>query len=243
MKTLMAIFALPFIIYWSWILYVETRPFHYAFRFKVTIEVDTREGPRTGSSVMEFRRSPRYNLFRQKDTIYVEHTLNGTAPILNLGRDGWLFSPLAMGFPPPCGSIGSDGTDRTTGMLTVAARAFGLTMNEEPTRNTLARLPRTAPIVLDVRDYPTLIWLPPSGSLPGCVRFSGAQLRKLGEGHAKLTQIAIEPTAERMLSAVPVPAPEWVEQLRRDTGKIPERERDGIQLVRPIPLHIRQLEN
>lgn len=196
------------------------------WRFRMTIEVMTPEGLKTGSSVMELRTVPSPNipfflsLGQQGAPIEAAASVEGHAPIVDLGPYGWVVAPKSCSFrywqrkadlfpkgqdPRPAQYKDYGGCLAFSYM---AEQAYGV-----PATQLSYQLPITE---LPYKAYPQLIWLPARESILLFHEFMSWQLPKLAGGGVRLIRITIQPESGAPLSKISDP-PNWFSDALRDS--------------------------
>lgn len=185
-------------------------------RYRMTIEVETPDGPKTGSSVIEVGLwTPRF--FRQRGPHGTGRTLvtKGVTPIVDMGRHGTLLA-----------SVSEYEQHRFKDGYWIRPPLSILTMTLDPqNRYPAAELPVgkfTSPIQLST-NIPQLIWMPADAiDRFDAVAVLPKDLEKTIALGVKLKSITIEPTGDPVVEQLPDP-PNWYVNWR--VRYLAERER------------------
>lgn len=184
---------------------VITVPFQIS-QFRVTVTVDTPDGPKSGDSIVRvvthwgyfgrYMSSPRWVIFK--------HRVKGVAPIVDLGRWGTLVAALRGG--------GQRGEIMFRQMFTVL-NGLAIDKPAYAGRNPFPELPDKAS---PTRFYPPLLWLPPRSNHPRDFKqLYPDQFRSVIGSGVRLQAIVVERAPHAPLTERIENAPDWLWTLRR----------------------------
>lgn len=196
---------------------LEIAPNWTTFRYKMTVEIETPEGMKTGSSVVEYVRRPMINIpgivemmfcfcTRHGSLLRSIHGTKGLAVIFDLGSQGWVVVP-------PIGS---------------PSEVYKPNYRDFTPNDLGSHLPRIQ--LPDVYRQPIFL-IPASGNIAAAHFLRANELEDLAEG-LSIKSVAMEPTSERLLTRVAEPAPEWIVRLREKRAlQIPDWKRGRTSLM------------
>lgn len=170
-----------------------------SFRFRMTVDVMTPLGRKTGSSVVELKRVDT-NISRHLPSWLqsgARHELAGTAPVVDLGAGGWLMVPLAG--------------DPKLNLADAPKRFFGTSLDA-----LAAAAEQAPPRALEREEWPLLVWVPPqAGSGKALMRINPDLLAQLSGLDIRVEGITLTPTLERAPIRLSATAA-WLEAMRRE---------------------------
>lgn len=170
-----------------------------SFRFRMTIDVMTPLGKKTGSSIVELKRVD--NTISKHMPRWIQSgarfEIAGTAPIVDLGAGGWLMVPLAG--------------DPKFNLMAAPKRFFGDSLE---TLSVLAA--QTRPRTLEREEWPLVVWAPPQASNgKSLMRINPDLLPQLSGVDVRVERIVLTPTTERAPTRLAART-SWLDALRRD---------------------------
>lgn len=170
-----------------------------SFRFRMTVDVMTPLGKKTGSSIVELKRIDNHMSRHLPRWLQsgVRYEMAGTAPIVDLGAGGWLIVPLAG--------------DPKLDLMRAPKRFFGsdLELLAYLTDGTPARR-------LEREEWPLVVWAPPQASNgKSLMRINPDLLPQLTGLDVSVERITLTPTRERAPTRLSTSAP-WLEAMRQE---------------------------
>lgn len=210
-------------------------------RYRVTVTLDVRGSERSASAVQGLR-------YRWGGTVSWQPTIYGdmmgSAPVLDLGEDGWLVAAISNDFTDTEGwadrlkgystwKYRNGAASQSCGYATSFARMFQETTgvkndadDEAALRRSVAAIKKGPQEVTQPR-LPAFIWVPRNAPIRSGVQLCPEEFERVIGAKIELKSVTVEvvPNKTPIDHEIADPVPPWLAELRRDNalkpGKIP----------------------
>ena len=194
------------------------------FRYRITVELTVSGEPRTASTIVQAQYyipfgGPLFGSYLKWST-----RVKGTAPILDLGNDGWLIAALQYYNTLDDLKIkyrrrGNDPRDKLYVPVNMGGMPLCAYRAEGP--RTIGSFRKAIEVPPDC--YPMFMWVPPSGDRFAAEQLIRADIRGKFDTRIDVSRITIEPTTSSKLLERIEKAPDWVVDIRNQELEAKER--------------------